>query len=139
MGRHRRFIDRRGYGSYARANVEAYRSWLCDEPGPAVVVLSSGFMTYPLDVHPEYARLRREIESSAATVALLPSFDRDICVTEIVRRQGQRSFARAPAREAAVIRERFPVYMGLACRKVETMGPPGAVVDALLASLRFAG
>jgi hypothetical protein len=34
-----------------------------------------------------------------------------------------------------VILERFPIYCGLRARKVETVGPLGAIVDELLGYL----
>ena len=50
---------------------------------PGVVALSSGFMTYPSDAHPDYGRLRRELEECAQTLVLLPSLNRECCVAEI--------------------------------------------------------
>jgi shikimate kinase len=129
------YINRFGYEAYARENVETYRSFMTEGIGSWVVALSSGFMTYPLDVHPEYGCLRREIDQNPATFVLIPSLERDLCVTETVRRQIQRPFARAAGREEAVIRERFPIYVALDARKIETMRPLTAVVDALLTAI----
>ena len=47
------YICRHGYDAYARENVETYCSLLRGEISPRVVALSSGFMTYARDVHPE--------------------------------------------------------------------------------------
>jgi hypothetical protein len=44
---------------------------------------------------------------------LLPSFDRDVCVAETVRRQIARPFGRPSAKEEAVIRTRFEIYFGV--------------------------
>ena len=125
------YICRFGYRVYAAQNVEAYRSLLQENRGRSVVALSSGFMTYPRDVHPAYARLHRDIEESPATFVLVPSLDFELCVAETVRRQLARPFARSPEREEAVIRERFPIYMGFRARRIETMRPVTAVVDEL--------
>ena len=57
-------------------------------------------------------------------------------MSETVRRQLTRSFGRHPAKEEAVIRERFPIYIGLGARKVETMRPPDEVADALLTMMK---
>ena len=103
-----------------------------------VIALSSGFMTYPRDIHPEYWRVRRELEQHPHTFVLLPSLDREVCVAETVRRQIARPFGRSSAREEAVIRERFEIYMALAARKVETMRPAAAIVDELVAGLSVA-
>jgi len=124
------YIDRFGYRAYARENVETYRTLHNDECR-CVAALSSGFMTYPEDVHPEYPRLRMAIEESPTTFVLIPSLDRDACGTETVRRQLSRPFARSVAAEEAVIGERFSLYVGLRARKIETMRPIGVVVDEL--------
>lgn len=125
------YIARFGYDAYARENVEIYRTVMRDGDGHDVSALSSGFMTYPQDVHPEYARLRHDIEQSPTTFVLIPSLDCEICVVETVRRQLARPFARSAAKEEAVIRERFPIYVSLRAQKIETMRPLTAIVDEL--------
>lgn len=130
------YIDRFGYHAYARMNVETYCALLSESDADArVVALSSGFMTYPHDSHPDYTQLRCDIEQRPTTLVLLPSLDREICVAETVRRQLTRPFARSAAREEAVIRERFPIYVGLRARKVETMRSVEAIVDELIVSV----
>jgi len=127
------YILRFGYDAYARENVETY----CSLPhGPCVVALSSGFMTYAERVHPEYVRVRHRVEASATTVVLVPSLDGEQCVHETVRRQLTRSFARSAAEEEAVIRERFPLYVGVAAPKVETMQPLDLIVQDVLSARR---
>jgi shikimate kinase len=128
------FIDRRGYDAYARENVEAYRSLIQQGIHDTVVALSSGFMTYPPGVHPEYPSMRREIERSPDTFVLLPSLDLAACIAETVRRQTARPFGRSPAREEAVIRARFASYMAMPARKVETMRPVAEVVEEIALS-----
>jgi len=131
------YIDRFGYSAYARENVEAYRSLLHGRRGgEAVIALSSGFMTYPRDIHPQYARVRRDVEESPTTFVLIPSLDRDVCVAETVRRQLARPFARSAATEEVVIRERFPIYVGLRAQKIETMRPVTAIMNELLMAIR---
>jgi shikimate kinase len=132
------YIGRYGYDVYARENVEAYCSLSCGAIHPEVVALSSGFMTYSSDAHPEYARVRREIEKCTHTFVLLPSLDRELCVAETVRRQVARPFGRFPEREEAVIRARFEIYAALPMRKVETMRPAAVIVDEILAALSSA-
>ena len=130
-----KYIGRHGYDVYARANVEAYCSLFRGGIRPDVVALSSGFMTYARDTHPEYGRVRRELEECAQAFVLLPSLDRELCVAETVRRQVARPFGRSPGREEAVIRARFEIYLALRVRKVETMRPAAAIVDEILAAL----
>ena len=125
------YISRFGYDEYARQNVETYRSTLQEGTGGTVVALSSGFMTYSQDIHPAYLRLRRDVEQSATTVVLIPSLNRELCVAETVRRQLARPFARSRAAEDAVIRARFPLYVGLSPRKIETMKPPALIADEI--------
>jgi shikimate kinase len=128
------YIGRHGYHQYARANVETYCRLCVGETSRGVVALSSGFMTYARDIHPEYARVCRELEQGANTFVLLPSLDRDTCVAEIVRRQTARPFGRSPAKEEAVIRERFDIYMAVPARKIETVRPIAAAVDEIVAA-----
>lgn len=130
------YIGRHGYDAYARANVETYCSLACAETAPDVVALSSGFMTYAHDIQPEYPRVRSEIAESPATFVLLPSLDREVCVTETVRRQIGRPFGRSAIREEAVIRARFEIYMTVRARKIETMRPVAAAVDEIIAFQR---
>src|SRR5262249_46305461 len=130
------YIDRFGYDAYARQNVETYRSLLSEPPDPRVLALSSGFMTYSRDIHPDYARLRRDVEQHPTTFVLAPAPEREICVAETVRRQLARPFARSAEKEDAVIRERFSIYAGLRARTIETMRPIDAIVEDLVVSLQ---
>ena len=125
------YIKRFGYDVYARQNVETYRLTLQEETDGTVVALSSGFMTYSQDIHPDYPRLRRDIEQSPTTLVLIPSLDRELCVAETVRRQLARPFARSLAAEDAVIRARFPLYVGLQPQKIETMKPLSLIADEI--------
>lgn len=129
------FIAAHGYPAYTRANVAAYRSIARGAPD-GVLALSSGFMTYAPAVHPRYVAIRRGIASSPTTFVLLPSLDLEACVAETVRRQLTRPIGRrSAAREEAVIRERFAVYVALPASKVETMRPPAVVAAAIAARL----
>lgn len=128
------YITRHGYDEYARANIETYLSIVSKNGRPGVIALSSGFMTYARDIHPDYARIRGDLESHRGTFVLLPSLDREVCVAETVRRQIVRPFGRSPVEEEAVIRERFDVYVAMPMRKIETMGPVAAAVDEIVAA-----
>ena len=127
------YLDTNGYEAYAGRNVRLYSALVGEPERPDVVALSSGFMTYRDDIHPDYVRWRQQIASSESTFVLLPSLDLETCVAEIVRRQLRRPFARTPEREEHVIRTRFSIYATLPARKVETMRPVDAVVAELLA------
>jgi shikimate kinase len=129
------YIDQHGYDAYARANVAACSSMVMGDPHPGVIALSSGFMTYATDVHPEYLRVRGKIEQSPTTVVLLPSTDLETCVAETVRRQVGRVFGRSAGREEAVIRERFALYFAIRLPKIETMRPPVEVADEIIATI----
>lgn len=129
------YIARHGYDAYARENVATYCSLFYHRENPGVVALSSGFMTYAGEVHPEYSRVRAEVERSPTTFVLLPSLDREVCVAETVRRQVERPFGRSPAAEEAVIRERFAIYRAVPARKVPTMRLLGEIVDEIMAAL----
>jgi shikimate kinase len=128
------YIARRGYDAYARENIETYCSLSRAHNRPRVVAASSGFMTCRRDIHPDYSRVRGELEHSPNTFVLLPSVDLDVCVAETVRRQIGRPFARSAAKEEAVIRARFPIYMAMSARKIDTMRPVHLAVDEIVAA-----
>jgi shikimate kinase len=129
------YIGDFGYDAYARENVETYCSLLREQPCPGVVATSSGFMTYSQDIHPAYGSVLREIQECPTTFVLLPSLDLERCVAETVRRQITRPFGGSPAREEAVIRARFEIYLGAPVRKIDTMRPVAQVVDELVMAL----
>jgi shikimate kinase len=129
------YLDTHGYAAYAACNVGVF-SDLCSGPDrPEIAALSSGFMTYADDVHPDYPVWRQRLAASPLSFVLLPSLQLEACVKETVRRQLGRSFARSAEREEQVIRARFPVYAGLPGSKLETMQPIEAVVSEILSTL----
>ena len=129
------FLGTHGYDAYAERNVDLYADLVVGQDRSDVVALSSGFMTYRQDVHPDYAVHCQQISSSRSTFVLLPSVHFEACVTETVRRQLRRPFARSAEREELVIRARYAIYFGLSARKVETMAPLEAVVAELVNAL----
>ena len=129
------FLGVHGYQAYANQNIQVYLDTLGSFRTEAVFALSSGFMTYRDDSHPDYPGIYREIVASPSTVVLLPSFDFETCVTETVRRQLGRPFSRPAEREEQVIRARFGIYWDLPPKKFETEGPVDTVVDRLVAHL----
>ncbi len=129
------YLNVHGYASYASQNVQCYLEIIGLGTEPKVLAASSGFMTCAPDVHPDYARLRREVAASATTLVLLPSLDYETCVAETVRRQLGRPFCRSAAREEEVIRQRFRVYRNLPAAKLETMKPVSELIDAAVAHL----
>jgi shikimate kinase len=123
------YLRRCGYDAYANRNVEVYLSIAAAE---GVIALSSGFMTYAKEVHPGYTKIRSAIAESMTAFVLLPSFDFETCVAEIVRRQVQRPLGLLASHEEAKIRQRFSIYMALPALKVETMRPPDEIVTEIL-------
>jgi shikimate kinase len=126
------YLSGHSYAAYAERNVGLYSDLVSGPNRPDIVALSSGFMTYPDDVHPAYPAWRRRIVSSPLTFVLLPSLDVEVCVAETVRRQLGRPFARSAEREEQVIRARLPIYLGLPARKVETLQPMDTVISELV-------
>src|SRR4029453_10865161 len=129
-----RYIDSCGYSAYAKQNVEVYFAVTARMGAAGVVALSSGFMTYPSDVHIAYESCRQDLTSSPSTFVLLPSLDLETCVAETVRRQLLRPFSRSADREAHVIRTRFPIYANFQARKVESMRPINDILDEIVAA-----
>lgn len=130
------YLDAHGYEAYAERNVGLYADLVDRANRPGILALSSGFMTYADDIHSAYRACRQRIASSASTFALLPSLNFEVCVAETVRRQLERPFARSAEREEQVIRARFPIYLGIPARKVETMQSMDTVVGELV-QLRY--
>jgi len=117
------YIQRSGYLAYAQENFRLYLQ-LAEEHGPrAIFVLSSGFMVYPDDCHEKYPDVRQRLEKHPGTILLIPSFSLDECVRMTVDRQSARDYLQTTIdRETQKIYRRFPRYMSLSCRKVETRG-----------------
>ena len=133
-----RCIETFGYRAYAQRNVDVYLEYLTErEEGGWVMALSSGFMTYPADVHPAYEACCRDILGSPTSFVLLPSLEPEACIRETVRRQLQRPFARSAERESQVIRERLPRYRSLPLTKIETMAEPGAIALDIRSRINF--
>ena len=126
------WIARRGYESYANRNVQNYVDASSSKDN-TVYVLSSGFMTYNLDVHARYESIRLRIAKDANTYVLLPSLDKESCVAETLRRQAYRPIPMGSARsEEAKIRQRFATYMAIDAHKVTTMRPTEDIVREIV-------
>jgi shikimate kinase len=121
-----------GYLGYARRNVAVCREVRGTFTAPAVLALSSGFMTYPANGIQGYAPLRSAIENDALTALLLPSFELESCVETTVRRQLARPYLRGDrASEAARVRERFAFFMALRCARFRSDEAPEAVASQI--------
>lgn len=130
------YIESHGYAAYAARNVQVYADAVRDAAGAEwVLALSSGFMTYREDVHPDYVRFRSDVAASPTTFVLLPSLDLETCVAETVRRQLGRPFSRSAEREERVIRARFAPHRDLPVPTIETMRPIAEVVEAVAAKV----
>jgi shikimate kinase len=125
------FIHSHGYLSYAAANVDSYLHALGSPP--AVIALSSGFMTYGAAAHHAVPEIQRAIVSAATTFLLIPSLDLETAVAELVRRQATRLLPspRSALREEAVARERIPRYLALPVRRVTTMRPAPLIASEI--------
>jgi shikimate kinase len=128
------YLKTHGYPEYSARNVELYAEVADCSTRPEVMALCSGFVTYADDVHPAYLSCRQVVESSPRTFVPLPT-QLHTCVTETIRRQLERPFARSAEREEQVIRARFPIHMGFLCRKIATMQPVDAFVTELITAL----
>ena len=93
-----------------------------------IIVCSSGFMTYPHDIHQDYIKIKDEIESHIFTFLMLPSLVLETCVQEIVARQMNRAYLNlVRAKEELKIRQRFQLYSNLKCRVLLTDQIPDQV------------
>ncbi|HDR9509394.1 shikimate kinase [Burkholderia cepacia] len=117
------FIRNHGYVEYAARNVHLYEQLKRGISAPAICAVSSGFMLYPEDVTPTYPAVRRCIEEDMLTALLLPAFDLESCAKLIVDRQMSRPYLNADeASEMRKIRDRFPEFMHLSCRRFASSG-----------------
>ena len=131
------YLAAHGYHAYAAANVAVYLDLVASGDSIGVAALSSGFMTYPPDVHPRYVALRDALATAPTTVVLLPALELEACVAETVRRQVHRRAGRMSAERAeAKIRERFARYLALPAPKAATARPPGEVAVAIAALIQ---
>jgi len=125
VGRIATFIESQGYTAYAKRNVRNYFEIASGLGKPLVVVLSSGFMTYPVNVGTQYPALRDEVERHPLSLVLLPSFNFEECVRIIVDRQLQRPYLAADRKtEEARIRNRLPIFMALRCKRFLSVESP---------------
>lgn len=133
-------IATHGYDGYARRNLAVYLKLRKEVAGaPAVVALSSGFMTYAAAIDSCYLSLRQAIESAALTALLMPSFDLEVCVERIVARQLARPYLSGDsAREEARIRQRFSSFLALGCARFCSHVPPAQLAEQLQQFVRRA-
>ncbi|WP_244289386.1 hypothetical protein [Burkholderia puraquae] len=76
-------------------------------------------------IGPAYPALRRRIEEDGFTALLLPSFDLERCAKLIVGRQMSRPYLNAnEADEMRKIRDRFPAFMRVSCKRFASDGTP---------------
>lgn len=117
------YIDSFSYRSYAIRNLEIYTQLLqsLDHRKTNLIVCSSGFMCYPSDIIENYFMIKKLIVNHPLTFLLLPSFDLEDCVKEILNRQMQRSYLNISIeKEEQKIRKRFPIYASLKCKTILT-------------------
>ena len=128
-------IGRDGYAFYARTNVEVYLR-ITQGLDQTVCALSSGFMTYPPDIHPDIPEIHGKLLSSEATVLLLPAREIEACVQETVRRQMTRPHVlTSESDEESKIRARIPIYRSMRVRRVFTDVPVECVIEEVLAAV----
>ncbi|MCU4413832.1 hypothetical protein KTH71_07230 [Acinetobacter sp. WU_MDCI_Axc73] len=133
------FIDQFGYKQYAQKNIECYLALSHRIEGnikSSIIVCSSGFMTYPEDVHINYMEIKQQILHYPFTFVLLPSLCFETCVQEIVTRQMKRPYLKtSPDKERDKITQRFYSYSQLACKIILTDVQPFQVVNNIKVQL----
>lgn len=117
------FINQYGYDVYAKCNVELYMQLKqsIEQNKLAILVCSSGFMTYRNDIASEYLKIIQEIENDDYTFLLMPAFDLNECCKIIIKRQLSRSYLNTTAeKEELKFNKRFAIYNNMNCRKILT-------------------
>jgi len=128
------YIECYGYEAYALRNINLYKKLKKTFKPKQHIILacSSGFMTYPEAITPEYAKLLQEIENDPFTFLLIPSLNLDECIEILVARQLTRSYLNISVeKEEIKVRKRFETYLNLNCQKVFTNQAVDAIVDEI--------
>jgi shikimate kinase len=102
------YIRREVHYAYKLRNAALARQIIAGPFGPKLLVMSSGFLAQ--DNPPGALEANRRLIAACYSICLLPSRNMEESVAVIVERQSHRRFGRGPAREEAVIRERYPIY-----------------------------
>ncbi|MEM7245839.1 MAG: shikimate kinase [Acidobacteriota bacterium] len=128
-------IEHSGLVAYARRNVGLYCRERARLPDDAVIALSSGFML-PRVSRPSHGALLDDIADDPLTRLLLPSFEVEPCVAEVVRRQLAKPWLSTDARrEEDKIRRRLPLHLSLPCRRIASVGSVEETAGRLLDDL----
>ncbi|OTG82572.1 hypothetical protein B9T33_03735 [Acinetobacter sp. ANC 5054] len=132
------YINKNSYSGYAIRNIQLYlkiRESL-DPTRLNIIVCSSGFMTYQIDICPSYKKIRQEIESNPFTFLLIPSLEIESCTKEIIRRQLKRSYLDSSIeKEEKKIRSRFPIFIDFKCKKILTNDNPENIAEVIYTHL----
>ncbi len=119
------FIQENNYEDYANKNVSNYLDIIVNISTPSIIVMSSGFMTYPDHVHTSYPIIKSSIEQDPFTILLLPSIEVDECVEILVTRQLQRTYLNIDMeKETSKIKKRFPLFLKLKSNIVLSAAEP---------------
>lgn len=132
------YINKNGYSRYAIRNIQLYLELResFDTNRLNIIVCSSGFMTYQIDICPSYKKIRQEIEFNPFTFLLIPSLEVESCTKEIVRRQLKRSYLDSSIkREEEKIRSRFPIFIDFKCKRILTNDDPKNIAEEIYARL----
>ena len=130
-------IQDRGYEYYVYRNIENYLNLKLTNCN-TVLATSSGFMTYDSTIHPEIKTIHESILSEKTTILVLPSFDREVCISEITKRQMERVFnsnSRSEHRQKII--ERFNIYRNMGHVKVATDKPINMVLRCIISELQL--
>lgn len=125
-------IEVQGYDYYVRRNIDCYID-LINSNENAVMVTSSGFMTYQNSHHESIKSIQANVLECKFTTLLLPSFNEQECIEEIVRRQFTKEHeSKSVQDQRERIIKRFPMYLSMGSIKVETNKSIGLVVDEIV-------
>ncbi len=113
-------IESRGYEYYVRRNIDCYID-LVGTNESAVLVVSSGFMTYEYRYHDAIESIHSKVLKCKYTTLLLPFFNEQECIEEIIRRQFTKAHeSKSKEIQRERISKRFQPYLGMGNIKIET-------------------
>jgi len=130
-------IEERGYEYYVRKNIECYIDLIATNES-AVLVTSSGFMTYQNNYHEAIESIHSTVLECKYTTLLLPYFNEQECIEEIIRRQFTKAHeSKSEQVQRERISKRFQLYLSMGNIKIETNKPVNLVVDEIVSKINL--
>lgn len=127
-------IERVGYDAYCQKNIRLFEQ-LDANNHTGVIVLSSGFTTYPKQSTESYLALKNRILNHRYCIRLLPGKTWHECKNFIVARQLKRGLGYQKEQEVKKIQTRYHLYLNIGTIRVNSQYASDKVVEDILAHM----